>query len=337
MPVARAEGNDKPKKRALTQARRDQNRAAQRAWRQRQREQKKIAVKGNDKPIRLAPKSTGPTSTSSSPVHYDYLTDRRQAPSRDALRAAEPQNINDSPVPELYYSPKDKESSSENDRSLSEKHHEGSSPEVLDDDNSQSALSVFLHSEEGQQLLNKSPSTSTSYDTLVTNSLRTLQLKDTLHVLNADPVINTLQTQHSKTLLALLNNALCLGFDIHKLMTCRKTYMSPFFRTISPTDNPQDLVASTLNQSIPIHLQPTMAQILVPHHASLDLIPLPLLRERIIMLAFAMPQVFDLWDFKLDIYIRHALTMKLDGERLPWDRRCWEMKGWFGKKWGPFP
>jgi hypothetical protein len=132
----------------------------------------------------------------------------------------------------------------------------------------------------------------------------------------------------------MLNNALCLGFDIQKLMTCRKTYMSPFFRAISPTDNPQDLVASTLNQSIPIHLQPTMAQILVPHHASLDLIPLPLLRERVIMLAFAMPQVFDLWDFKLDIYVRHALTLKMEGERLPWDRRCWEMKGWFAKKWG---
>lgn len=312
-------------------------------------------MKGNNKPIRLAPKSTGPTFTSSSPVHYDYLTDRQPALSRDILDAAEPPNISDSPVPELYYSPEDKEPSSENNSSLSEKDHDDSSPEALVDDNSPSALSIFLHSEEGklnaqltmfssiipitsiplgQQLINITPSTSTSYNTLVTNSLRNLQLKDTLHVLHADPVINTLQTPHSRTLLAMLNNALCLGFDLHKLMACHKTYISPFFRAISPTDSPQDLVASTLNQSIPVHLQPTMAQILVPHHASLDLIPLPLLRERVIMLAFAMPEVFDLWDLKLDIYVRHALTMKMDGERLPWDRRCWEMQGWFGKKWG---
>lgn len=78
-----------------------------------------------------------------------------------------------------------------------------------------------------------------------------------------------------------------------------------------------------------------MAQMLVPHHASLDLIPLPLLRDRVIMFSFAMPEVYNLWDLKLDIYVRHGLTLKVDRKDYQsWDRRAWEMKSWFGEKWG---
>jgi hypothetical protein len=79
-----------------------------------------------------------------------------------------------------------------------------------------------------------------------------------------------------------------------------------------------------------------MAQILIPHHASLDLIPLPLLRERAIMMTFAMPDIFDLRDLKLDIYTRHALICRRDLENgvcHPWDSRSWEAKPWFMKKW----
>ncbi|KAM6476782.1 hypothetical protein HDV62DRAFT_374511 [Trichoderma sp. SZMC 28011] len=41
--------------------------------------------------------------------------------------------------------------------------------------------------------------------------------------------------------------------------------------------------------AMPANLRPTLSQLLIPHHASLDLIPLPLLRERAIMLSAAMP------------------------------------------------
>ncbi|KAJ5708465.1 hypothetical protein N7488_008266 [Penicillium malachiteum] len=110
----------------------------------------------------------------------------------------------------------------------------------------------------------------------------------------ADRKINTLQNSQTQTLLAILNNARCLGFDIGKLMDCHESHVSPFYRPIAPTDNPHEIIATTLNLSIPIHLQPTMSQMLVPHHAALDLVPLPLLRDRIIMLSLAMPKVFDL-------------------------------------------
>lgn len=79
-----------------------------------------------------------------------------------------------------------------------------------------------------------------------------------------------------------------------------------------------------------------MAQILVPHHASLDLIPLPLLRDRVITMSFAMPQIFDLWDLKLDIYVQHALVYQSHGPNgayQSWDQRSWKATAWFLQKW----
>jgi hypothetical protein len=145
--------------------------------------------------------------------------------------------------------------------------------------------------------------------------------------------VNILQTNQTKTVSAVLKNAVCLGFDIQKLMTCDKADISPFFRAFTPTDNPRSLVASTLDPSLPTHLQPTMAQILIPHPASLDLIPLPLLRERVIMISFAMPEVFDLWDLKLDIYVRDGLVISGTKNCSSWDQNYWEMKPWFKRKW----
>lgn len=159
---------------------------------------------------------------------------------------------------------------------------------------------------------------------------------ETSSMLSADPVMNSIQTVQDTIRMAVLNNALCLGFDIDQLTTCGASYMSPFFRSITAQDSPRELFASTLQISIPIHLQPTMAQILVPHHASLDLIPLPLLRERAIMFSFAEPHKFDLWDLKLDIYTRRGLVCRshrIGGTCQPWDEKSWEAMPWFLKKW----
>ena len=151
----------------------------------------------------------------------------------------------------------------------------------------------------------------------------------------ADPVSNAMQTSQHTIWVALLHNAICLGFNLDQLSNCSRPYMSPFYRSIAAQDHPQDLVASTFNSSIPIHLQPTMAQIMIPHHASLDLIPIPLLRERAIMKSFAMPNDFNLWDLKLDVYTRHALVVRrrAAGTCQPWDQKNWEAMPWFVRKW----
>lgn len=145
-----------------------------------------------------------------------------------------------------------------------------------------------------------------------------------------------MQTSQHTIWVALLHNAICLGFNLDQLSDCSQPYMSPFYRSIAEKDHPGDLIASTFNSSIPIHLQPTMAQIMVPHHASLDLIPIPLLRERAIMKSFAMPNDFNLWDLKLDVYTRHALVVRRHraaGTCQPWDQKNWEAMPWFVKKW----
>ncbi|KAJ5980647.1 hypothetical protein N7481_007945 [Penicillium waksmanii] len=152
----------------------------------------------------------------------------------------------------------------------------------------------------------------------------------------ADPIANTLRTPRDTIWEAVLNNAVCLGFDLSRLADCRRPYISPFFKSITPQDEPQQVVASTFDATIPVHLQPTMAQILIPHHASLDLIPLPLLRDRVIMMSFAMPRIFDLWDLKLDIYVHHALVYQSGGshrENQSWDQSSWKATSWFLRKW----
>ena len=112
--------------------------------------------------------------------------------------------------------------------------------------------------------------------------------------------------------------------------------MSPFFRHVTAQDNPKVVLRAAADMSIPIHLRPTMAQILIPHHASLDLIPLPRLRERAIMMSAAMPHIFNLWELKLDIYVRGALTCwryHRGGICQPWDMKSWEAAPWFLRKW----
>ncbi|KAJ5952433.1 uncharacterized protein N7479_010846 [Penicillium vulpinum] len=250
-----APSSKSPKKRVLTPARKEQNRIAQRAYRERQRENRKSSNTHVTRAKRLAPRSP-PESSESEP--------------------------NDPLVTFL--------------------------DTVGSLDTPSSTLSVVKH---GNDALSTSP---------------------------ADFWMNTLETPQVTMWAAIFSNAICLGHDVELLSACSLTYMSPFYKPITPQDNPRDLVISAMKPSIPIHLQPTMAQILVPHHASLDLIPLPILRDRAIMMCFAMPDIFDLWDFKLDIYTRNALVChrhRPDKSCHPWDPKSWEAMPWFLKKWSP--
>ncbi|CAJ2512595.1 Uu.00g007140.m01.CDS01 [Anthostomella pinea] len=149
--------------------------------------------------------------------------------------------------------------------------------------------------------------------------------------------LSNLQDQETSTRIAVLTNAICLGIDISQLAVCAATHMSPFYRpTISPQQDPTALVASSTSGAVPPHLRPTLAQIMIPHHASLDLIPLPALRESAIMLSAAMPHLFDLWEMKLDIYARSALVCWRHWAGVschPWDMASWEVAPWFLRKW----
>ncbi|KAI1741192.1 hypothetical protein F4680DRAFT_70715 [Xylaria scruposa] len=138
---------------------------------------------------------------------------------------------------------------------------------------------------------------------------------------------------------ACLSNAICIGLSLTELMYCERPCMSPFYRPMAQrNDDPAALDAASSYDTLPASLRPTPAQILIPHHACLDLIPLPRLRERAILLCAALPHTFSLWDMKLDVYTRNALVCQgrdtssgLVSE--PWDLRSWQAAPWFVSKW----
>ncbi|KAI0160679.1 hypothetical protein GGR57DRAFT_390079 [Xylariaceae sp. FL1272] len=147
------------------------------------------------------------------------------------------------------------------------------------------------------------------------------------------PVTIHLQFVQVTLMTALMQNALCLGLDLDRLLT--SDYISPFYRPTSPQDDPKLLLEQVTTPLIPTNLRPTLPQILYPHHPYLDLLPYPALRARLVILSATMPHVFDKYEFKRDIYINGALVCwrNARGTGQPWDKRSWEASPWFLEKW----
>lgn len=159
-----------------------------------------------------------------------------------------------------------------------------------------------------------------------------------------DPHANAIEFLPTTIFTSLLHNAIALGFDLDELTSCGVGGLSPFYHPATPQDDPNALVsAATLNlpRAPPEHLRPTLTQVLIPHHPSLDLIPLPKLRDRAISLSAAMPHIFNMWELKLDIYTRGGLGIQKhrvdrDGKTRicrPWERSSWVAAPWFLRKW----
>ncbi|KAI0159803.1 hypothetical protein GGR57DRAFT_438116 [Xylariaceae sp. FL1272] len=138
---------------------------------------------------------------------------------------------------------------------------------------------------------------------------------------------------------ACMANAICIGINLSELMVCTTPCQSPFYRPLaSPHDDPQALIASASPANLPEPLKPTLAQILIPHHASFDLIPIPRLRERAILMCAALPHLFSIWEMKIDIYVQNALTCQRRSTASgfvsqPWDMHAWRASPWFLSKW----
>jgi hypothetical protein len=153
----------------------------------------------------------------------------------------------------------------------------------------------------------------------------------------ADPWRNSIQFTTTTAFNAFLRIALSLRFNLEDITgaNCLSSGLqSPFYRPATPRDNPQALLASARHPAFPANLQPTLSQILLPHHPFLDLIPFPALRDRAITLAVTMPHIFSMAELKKDIYIRGALVCWVrNGSDQPWDIRSWEAAPWFLRKW----
>jgi hypothetical protein len=148
----------------------------------------------------------------------------------------------------------------------------------------------------------------------------------------------SLEDNRTGVLRACLSNAICIGINLTELMYCNTPCMSPFYRSMAQGYGPEAFVAGSSYEHLPVSLKPTPAQMLIPHHASLDLIPLPRLRERTILMSAALPHIFSLWEMKLDIYTRDALICRdfniaSRSVSQPWDMRSWQAAPWFLNKW----
>ncbi|KAI1613123.1 hypothetical protein EDD36DRAFT_255492 [Exophiala viscosa] len=168
------------------------------------------------------------------------------------------------------------------------------------------------------------------------------------------------------TLAACLFNARVLGIDIERVMDPQ--YMSPFYRpplplalregppSAAPLTNLDIASESRLPPLGP--LKPCLAQISFPHHACLDLLPLPQLRDMAVMLtvraqqeqAGAKSSLLDgVQELKKDVYVRQGVRFRGAGELRrdekitsdeserhcghPWERASWAVAPWFARKW----
>ena len=148
-----------------------------------------------------------------------------------------------------------------------------------------------------------------------------------------DPYINAILCSLGATLLAYFHNARCIGLEHQDILINR----SPFYKpNTTMADDTQALLAAARKPWIPLYLQPTLPQILFPHHPYLDLLPFPTLRARAITFGATSPQFFDWMELKKDVF-RDGLYCFRDhdrgGSKQPWDVQSWEAAPWFSKKW----
>ncbi|EED22460.1 hypothetical protein TSTA_097090 [Talaromyces stipitatus ATCC 10500] len=118
----------------------------------------------------------------------------------------------------------------------------------------------------------------------------------------ADPYKNALSFSQVTLMSVCIHNAHFLGVTIQAFFgDDYLTLCSPFYRPVSASDDPTALLASVSRPSTSRFLQPTLSQVLFPHHPIFDLIPIPAFRERAIMLAATSPSLLNPLELKQDI------------------------------------
>ncbi|KAI0202418.1 hypothetical protein F4808DRAFT_421558 [Astrocystis sublimbata] len=306
-PRSEASTPKQAKKRVITAARQEQNRAAQRAYRIRQKE-----LKAQKRSVISGPRPLRPRQDAQQDI--DALRDIR-TPGLNTKNETWHLSTESSSVSQDVDTPRQQDADDENQIAI----------------NSQSALDQLTYP----------PPASRDRDTTEISALAPIILSGNtnMHPPGLVDMINTtlglrgsLEENSTTVFRACLSNAMCIGLDLAELVYCARPCMSPFYR---PKASLTELATTSSHDSLPPCLRPTLAQILIPHHASLDLIPLPRLRERAILMCAALPHVFSLWELKLDIYTRNALVCSTAGASVsePWDMRSWQAAPWFVSKW----
>ncbi|KAL5375052.1 hypothetical protein DPSP01_011467 [Paraphaeosphaeria sporulosa] len=143
-----------------------------------------------------------------------------------------------------------------------------------------------------------------------------------------DPSIDGIFLSRQSQIEVVFYNCMKIGLSIEELMkpNCQSPWYSP--TALMPSS------ALTLER-VPPDLIPTPAQIRYPHHPFIDTIPFPWFRERAITLASMDPPAYNRSELKKDILRGGLIVWRSRGkeEGLPWDRRSWEVQHWFWEKW----
>ncbi|KAI0550727.1 hypothetical protein F4679DRAFT_583396 [Xylaria curta] len=113
---------------------------------------------------------------------------------------------------------------------------------------------------------------------------------------------------------------------------------SPFY-LLSQATNLQ-LAADYFRGRVKPHLRPSITQLSRPHASYLDLIIFPQFRERAVLFSTGDPGILNQAQLMNDM-LQGGLTCWGNAERgiggrgygVPWDMRSWEAKPWFLKKW----
>ncbi|KAF1977636.1 hypothetical protein BU23DRAFT_500572 [Bimuria novae-zelandiae CBS 107.79] len=144
-----------------------------------------------------------------------------------------------------------------------------------------------------------------------------------------NPTLDGIFLSRQSQIEVIFYNCMKIGLSIEEMMTptCQSPWYSPLLMPPSST---------IALQRVPPDLYPTLAQLRYPHHPFIDTVPLPWFRERAITLASMDPPAYNRSELKRDILIGGMVVWRSRGkeEGLPWDRRNWEVLPWFWQKWG---
>ncbi|KFY05460.1 hypothetical protein V492_08528 [Pseudogymnoascus sp. VKM F-4246] len=328
--------------RALTEARREQNRLNQRRYRQKQREQRREGLErrstnASTQILELRPRPTN---------HGEKVTSKRDTPPNRLVGPNLIENQGVIRVPLNHVAIQEVESLLPLDFDFQHITDFESGTELLDDPPVDTAVEAYNddnymcfneldipvnHGSGSEALLQ-----GTSLSEKVVSAPRL-----------PSPRLNCLQFYQTTFFMATLYNARSMGFilDEENVTVSHCLRSSPYYRPVTPADDPKDLLAAITRPSTPAHLRPTLAQVIYPHPAFMDLIPIPAFRERAIALAVTRPQAFNLWDLKKDMVQGEGLVpwsnigtasrsaRMSGGQGQPWDIRSWEAAPWFLRKW----
>ncbi|KAL2809827.1 hypothetical protein BJX63DRAFT_403882 [Aspergillus granulosus] len=361
-------------KRVITEARKLQNREAQRAYRQRQKERVQKARSGPQEKgdsIRYqrlrpypAPQNVQrdvPSAEALEWVAQSYRSGRLYAvdtptssllgtdpsastPSTSSRSLREAQSISDASAPaDLFGGAGDLDlllptpaasSSIDVEDLLAGSGDQGFfpiSPEGVDTDHSIPSTSASIYAY----------TTPDTYQQYLHRAFRPTASRSTLL---ADPYKNYLQTPKTNLISACLHNASLIGISIEEFFSYNcMSLCSPFYRQTTSSTDPQALLSDVAASYplVPAHLRPTLPQILIPHHPLFDLVPIPVLRSRAIILSAAIPHLVDMFELKGDIVEGGLLCLgsgrdmasRGGGSGQPWEVGSWEIAPWFLNKW----